>query len=36
VSIRRPNKTPRRLTIDRRREATADAFEDAFGGVVAA
>ena len=34
--VRRPNKTPRRLAIDRRREATADAFGDAFGGVVPA
>ena len=30
----RLNKTPRRLAIDQRREAAADAFGDAFGGVV--
>jgi hypothetical protein len=34
--VRRPNKTPRRLAIDRRRQAMAGAFGDAFGGVVPA
>ena len=32
--VLRPNKTPRRHTIKQRREAVADAFGDAFGGVV--
>ena len=32
--VLRPNKTPRRHAIEQRREAVADAFEDALGGVV--
>ncbi len=32
--VLRPNKTPRRHAIEQRREAVADAFEDALGGGV--
>ena len=33
-SVWRPKKTPRRQVIEQRRETVANAFGDAFGGVV--